>query len=157
MESGVKLLLDELENALQRGARIRILTGNYLGIIQPAVLYLIKNRLGDRGAFDFIMRRIVLFIQSLICFIMQTITNRKEVDKGLTYEKYNAISDKNHIKKILKMPVHYLQESGKGFFVKKEGAALALKDEMQEVIDNPVFIKQMKDVVEYRVMDYYRR
>ena len=33
MESGVRLLLDELENALQRGARIRILTGNYLGII----------------------------------------------------------------------------------------------------------------------------
>ena len=96
-------------------------------------------------------------VRSLICFIMQIITNRKEVDKGLTYEKYNGISDKNHIKKILKMPVHYLQESGKGFFVKKEGAALALKDEMQEVIDNPVFMKQMKDVVEYRVMDYYRR
>lgn len=55
------------------------------------------------------------------------------------------------------MPVHYLLESGKGFFVKKKGAALALKGEMQEVIDNPVFIKQMKDVVEYRVMDYYRR
>lgn len=48
MESGVKLLLDELENALQRGARIRILTGNYLGITQPSVLYLIKSRLGDR-------------------------------------------------------------------------------------------------------------
>lgn len=96
-------------------------------------------------------------VRSLICFIMQIITNRKEVDKGLSYEKYNAISNKDHIKKILKMPVHYLLESGKGFFVKKEGAALALKDEMQEVIDNPVFIKQMKDVVEYRIMDYYRR
>lgn len=55
------------------------------------------------------------------------------------------------------MPVHYLLESGKGFFVKKERAALALKDEMKEVLDNPVFIKQMKDVVEYRTMDYYRR
>ncbi len=96
-------------------------------------------------------------VRSLICFIMQIITNRKEVDKGLSYEKYNAISNKDHIKKILKMPVHYLLESGKGFFVKKERAALALKDEMKEVLDNPVFIKQMKDVVEYRVMDYYRR
>lgn len=57
----------------------------------------------------------------------------------------------------MKMPVYYLLESGKGFFVKKEGAALALKDEMKEVLDNPVFIKQMKDVVEYRTMDYYRR
>ena len=84
-------------------------------------------------------------------------TNWKDLEKGLTYEKYNAISDKDHIKKILKMPVHYLLESGKGFFVKKEGAALALKDEMKDVIDNPVFIKQMKDVVEYRIMDYYRR
>ena len=48
MESGVKMLLDELENALKRGAKIRILTGNYLGITQPSALYLIKRRLGDR-------------------------------------------------------------------------------------------------------------
>ena len=48
MESGVKMLLDELENALQRGARIRILTGNYLGITQPSALYLIRRKLGKR-------------------------------------------------------------------------------------------------------------
>ena len=43
MESGVKMLIKELENALNRGAKIRILTGNYLGITQPSALYLIKN------------------------------------------------------------------------------------------------------------------
>lgn len=48
MESGVKMLLTELENALDRGAKIRILTGNYLGITQPSALYLIKRKLGDR-------------------------------------------------------------------------------------------------------------
>ena len=48
MESGVKLLLGELEHALERGAKIRILTGNYLGITQPSALYLIKRKLGDR-------------------------------------------------------------------------------------------------------------
>lgn len=48
MESGVKMLLKELENALKRGARIRILTGNYLGITQPSALYLIKKKLGDQ-------------------------------------------------------------------------------------------------------------
>lgn len=47
MESGVKMLLEELDNALKRGARIRILTGNYLGITQPSALYLIKRKLGD--------------------------------------------------------------------------------------------------------------
>lgn len=48
MESGVKMLLEELENALQRGARIRILTGNYLGITQPSALYLIRRKLGKQ-------------------------------------------------------------------------------------------------------------
>ena len=48
MESGVKMLLQELENNLKRGAKIRILTGNYLGITQPSALYLIKRKLGDR-------------------------------------------------------------------------------------------------------------
>lgn len=48
MESGVKMLLKDLEMALDRGVKIRILTGNYLGITQPSALYLLKNKLGDR-------------------------------------------------------------------------------------------------------------
>ena len=50
------------------------------------------------------------------------------------------------------MPVNFLVKSGKGFFVKKEDSALALRDEMKEIIKNPVLVEQMKDV-----MDYYRR
>ena len=48
MESGVKMLLGELDDALKRGAKIRILTGNYLGITQPSALYLIKHKLGEQ-------------------------------------------------------------------------------------------------------------
>lgn len=48
MESGVKLILKDLREALDRGVQIRILTGNYLGITQPSALYLIKRELGDR-------------------------------------------------------------------------------------------------------------
>lgn len=48
MESGVKMILKDLDQALQRGAKIRILTGNYLGITQPSALYLIKSKLGDQ-------------------------------------------------------------------------------------------------------------
>lgn len=84
-------------------------------------------------------------------------TNWKDLDTGITYEKYCNISDKEHIKKILQMPVHFLQESGKGFFVKKEGTALALKEDLTDVILQPAFGEQMKDVIEYRAMDYYRR
>ncbi|CUO07124.1 MULTISPECIES: DEAD/DEAH box helicase family protein [Clostridium] len=47
MESGVKLLLQDLKEALDRGVKIRILTGNYLKITQPQALYLLKSELGD--------------------------------------------------------------------------------------------------------------
>lgn len=84
-------------------------------------------------------------------------TNWKDLDKDMTYEKYTAISDKEHINKILKMPVNYLQLSGDGFFVKRDGCALALSEKLQDVIDNPVFVDQMRDVIRYRTMDYYQR
>lgn len=48
MESGVRMILSDIKSALARGADVRILTGNYLGITQPSALYLIKKELGDR-------------------------------------------------------------------------------------------------------------
>ena len=84
-------------------------------------------------------------------------TNWKDLDKNITYEKYKAIADKDHVRKIMQMPVHFLQESGKGFFVKKDGYALALREELGLVIDDPAFVEQVRDVIEYRTMDYYQR
>lgn len=86
-------------------------------------------------------------------------TNWKDIDKSsdFNYDKYRAITDSEHIKKIMQMPVKYLLESGKGLFIQKDGCALALRDNMQEVIGNEAFVRHMKDAVEYRVMDYYRR
>ena len=84
-------------------------------------------------------------------------TNWKDLDKNMTIQKYNDISDREHLKKILSMPVHFLLESGKGFFVKKDGAAIGLREELRLLIDNPVMICQMKDVIDYRAMDYYQR
>lgn len=48
MESGVRLILNDLKAALNNGASIRLLTGNYLGITQPSALYLIKRELGNQ-------------------------------------------------------------------------------------------------------------
>ena len=46
-------------------------------------------------------------------------TNWKDLEKEITYEEYRKISDKNHIQKIMKMPVH--------FFVKIWGRILCEK------------------------------
>lgn len=47
MESGVRMLLKDLKKAIDKGVKIRLLTGNYLGITQPSALYLIKYKLGN--------------------------------------------------------------------------------------------------------------
>lgn len=48
MESGVKMILEDLEEAINKGVNIRILTGNYLNITQPSALYLIKSKLKNK-------------------------------------------------------------------------------------------------------------
>ncbi len=47
MESGVKIILPYLREAIQRGVKVRILTGKYLGITQPAALYLLRREFGE--------------------------------------------------------------------------------------------------------------
>lgn len=41
--------------------------------------------------------------------------------------------------------------------MKKEGTVLALNGQLREAIKQAVFAGQMKDVIEYRTMDYYRK
>lgn len=48
MESGVKMIIKDLKVAIERGAKVRILTGNYLGITQPQALYLLRSELGNK-------------------------------------------------------------------------------------------------------------
>ena len=89
-------------------------------------------------------------------------TNWKDLQDGITYEKYRCISDKEHLKKIIQMPVKFLLKSGVGFFVQKEYSVLSLSDDLCAAIDkismnSDVFKCHMKDAIEYRIMDYYQR
>lgn len=84
-------------------------------------------------------------------------TNWKDFPGIDTYEDYKKLTDKKHLSKVKSMPIKRLKMSGKGFFVKKEGYALALREELGEVVENVVLKEHMKDVLEYRSMEYYRR
>ena len=48
MESGIKMIIPDLRRAVERGVKIRILTGRYLGITQPTALYLLKSEFGNK-------------------------------------------------------------------------------------------------------------
>ena len=53
LESGVALLEGHLEDLLDRGGRVRVLTGDYLGITEPnALLRLLDLQEGTKGALD---------------------------------------------------------------------------------------------------------
>ena len=84
-------------------------------------------------------------------------TNWKDLREKITREEYEDISDTSHIYNILHNPVHFLIRSGKGFLVQKEGYAIGLCDELKSYTQDPVFIRQMSDIIEYRTMDYYQR
>ena len=84
-------------------------------------------------------------------------TNWKDFNPKGTFEEFKAITDAQHLTKIKKMPVHFLKQSGNGYFVDKEGYLLALREEMSACVDNEALFKHMRDIIEYRTMEYYRR
>ena len=84
-------------------------------------------------------------------------TNWRDLQEGITYEQYLGITDKQHLSKAKSMPVRYMKASGKGFFTDAEGYVIALKEELKPIIGSIVIKEQMKDIIEYRTMEYYRR
>ena len=84
-------------------------------------------------------------------------TNWKDFPNVNTYEDYKGMTDKQLLSKAKTMPIRFLKSSGKGFFVEKDGYALALREELAKVVENPAFVEHMRDVLEYRSMEYYRR
>ena len=83
--------------------------------------------------------------------------NWRDFSDDITYEQYKNMTDKQHLAKAKTMPIKFLKASGKGFFIEKEGYALAIREELRTVIKNDAFHNHMNDILEYRTMDYYRR
>lgn len=84
-------------------------------------------------------------------------TNWKDLMSDMSYADYQKITDRQHLSKAKSMPIKFLKASGKGFFVDREGYALAIREELSEIVKTRAFGEQMKDILEYRTMEYYRR
>ena len=72
-------------------------------------------------------------------------------------EERNVAIEQLKNQEIKSMPIKFLKASGKGFFIDKDGYALGIRDELADVIKVDAFKEQMKDIIEYRTMEYYRR
>ena len=83
--------------------------------------------------------------------------NWRDFLESITYEEYKNMTDKQHLTKAKTMPIKFLKASGKGFFIDKEGFALAIREDLRTVVKSHAFCEHMNDILEYRTMDYYRR
>ena len=86
-----------------------------------------------------------------------TANNWKDLEKDKGTSDFRSWDKKRCVTEALKNPVKFLLQSGNGFFVQLEGAVLALNPQLHEAVGLDGFAEQMKDVIEYRSMDYYRK
>ncbi len=86
-----------------------------------------------------------------------TANNWKDLEKDKATSDFRTWDKKRCVSEALKNPVRFLTESGKGFFVKRDGVVLALNEQLRDAVRQPGFAEQMKDVIDYRTMDYYRK
>ena len=66
--------------------------------------------------------------------------NWRDFSDDITYEHYNRMTDKQHLDKAKTMPIKFLKASGKGFFIEKEGYALAIREDLRDVIKTMLFV-----------------
>lgn len=83
--------------------------------------------------------------------------NWKDLEKDKSTRDYKKWDLKRCVKEAKKNPVRFLTESGKGFFVEREGCVLGLREELRNVIKLKEMAKQMWDVIACRMLEYYRK
>lgn len=84
-------------------------------------------------------------------------TNWKDFSPDISYEEYQNMTDRQHLNKAKTMPIKFLKASGKGFFIEKEGYAIALREDLKDCIQKEALKHHMRDILEYRTVEYYRR
>lgn len=81
--------------------------------------------------------------------------NWKDLPKVSSYQDYIKITDKAHLDNIKKNPVNFLKQSSADFFVSSDTGLIALCDNLIPFLENPIFVAQVKDIIDYRTIHYY--
>ena len=83
--------------------------------------------------------------------------NYRDLTKVNSLEEFKKKTDKDHRNIIIRNPVKYLIDSGKGYFRRGVNGSIELADELENYLGNETFIKHYKDILEFREKDYYYR
>ncbi len=83
--------------------------------------------------------------------------NYRDLKDNLTYEEYLLISDKEHLNNIKKNPINFLKKSGSDYFIEVDDYLISLHPDIKPFIHESWFIAMFKDIIDYRIKDYYER
>lgn len=83
-------------------------------------------------------------------------SNGVDMLKDNSSRDYQNWGKKQYLSLAKRNPIHFLNKTHGEFFVKKEGCALALSDELKDYIHLESFIEQFKDIIEYKTLSYYK-
>ncbi len=83
--------------------------------------------------------------------------NYQDLSYVSSYNDFLKIDDKTHLSKIKSMPVKFLIKSGKGFFDRTEDGLIRLSNKLDPILNSEFIFNQVKDIIEYRTLEYYQR
>ena len=83
-------------------------------------------------------------------------SNGVDMLKDASSKDYKSWTKKEYLSLAKRNPIHFLNKTSGEFFIKKEGYALALSDDLKDYIHLESFIEHFKDIIEYKTISYYK-
>lgn len=83
-------------------------------------------------------------------------SNAVDMLKDKSSKNFKSWTEKQYLALARKNPIKFLLKTHGEFFIKKEGYAISLSDELKDYIDLDSFKSHFKDIIEYRTLYYYK-
>lgn len=83
-------------------------------------------------------------------------SNGVDMLKHESTKDYQNWGKKEYVSLAKRNPIKFLNKTHSEFFIKKEGCALALNEDLKDYIHLKTFKNHFKDIIEYRTISYYK-
>ena len=91
-----------------------------------------------------------------MCKFYNNPSNAVDMLKDEKTKDFKSWSKKQYLSLAKRNPIRALNNSHGKFFIKKEGCALALSDDLKEFINLESFKSHFKDIIDYKTKYYYK-
>ena len=83
--------------------------------------------------------------------------NKADMLQDKSTKNFEKWTEKEYLKLARQNPINFMLKTHGEWFCEKENCEMALQKKLFPWLNHPVFIRHMKDAIDYRTMDYYRK